>query len=53
MKIIKKIEISYFRSVYSVDLKNVDDLNILIGGNDSGKSNILKALNLFLTIRRN
>ena len=47
MKIIKKIEISYFRSVYSVDLKNIDDLNILIGGNDSGKSNILKALNLF------
>lgn len=30
-----------------MDLKNVDDLNILIGGNDSGKSNILKALNLF------
>ncbi|ELG2041456.1 AAA family ATPase [Vibrio fluvialis] len=47
MKIIKKIEVSYFRSVYSVDLKDVDDLNILIGGNDSGKSNILKSLNLF------
>lgn len=47
MKIIKRVEISYFRSVYSVDLKNVDDLNILIGGNDSGKSNILKSLNLF------
>lgn len=47
MKIIKKVEISYFRSVYSVDLKDIDDLNVLIGGNDSGKSNILKALNLF------
>ena len=47
MKIIKKIEINYFRSVYSIDLKNIDDLNILIGGNDSGKSNILKSLNLF------
>ncbi|PHS63853.1 MAG: ATPase [Thalassobium sp.] len=47
MKIIKKVEISYFRSVYSIDLKNIDDLNILIGGNDSGKSNILKSLNLF------
>lgn len=47
MKIIKKVEINYFRSVYSVVLKNVDDLNILIGGNDSGKSNILKSLNLF------
>ena len=51
MKIIKKIEINYFRSVYSVDLKEVDDLNILIGGNDSGKSNILKALNLFFNNR--
>lgn len=47
MRIIKKIEINYFRSTYSVDLKDVSDLNILIGGNDSGKSNILRALNLF------
>lgn len=47
MKIIKKVEINYFRSAYSVDLAQLDDLNILIGGNDSGKSNILKALNLF------
>ncbi len=47
MKIITKIEINYFRSTYSVDLKRVNDLNIFIGGNDSGKSNILKALNLF------
>lgn len=51
MKIIKKVEISYFRSVYSVDLRNIDDLNILIGGNDSGKSNILKSLNLFFNNR--
>jgi AAA15 family ATPase/GTPase len=47
MKIITKIEINYFRSTYSVDLKEVSDLNIFIGGNDSGKSNILKSLNLF------
>lgn len=47
MKIISKVEINYFRSVYSVDLKQINDLNVLIGGNDSGKSNILKALNLF------
>lgn len=47
MQIINKVEINYFRSVYSVSLKNISDLNILIGGNDSGKSNILKALNLF------
>lgn len=47
MQIIKKVEIKYFRSAYSVDLRDIGDLNILIGGNDSGKSNILKALNLF------
>ena len=47
MKIITKVEINYFRSTYSIDLKGVSDLNVLIGGNDSGKSNILKALNLF------
>lgn len=47
MKIISKIEINYFRSTYSVDLKKINDLNVLIGGNDSGKSNVLKALNLF------
>ena len=47
MKIIKKVEISYFRSVYSIDLKDIDELNVLIGGNDTGKSNILKSLNLF------
>ncbi len=47
MKIIKKVEINYFRSTYSIDLNGVSDLNVLIGGNDSGKSNILKALNLF------
>ncbi|WP_241087032.1 AAA family ATPase [Candidatus Vondammii sp. HM_W22] len=47
MKIISKIEINYFRSIYSVNLTNNNDINVLIGGNDSGKSNVLKALNLF------
>ena len=47
MKIISKIEINYFRSVYSVTLPKNNDINVLIGGNDSGKSNILKSLNLF------
>jgi len=28
-------------------MNDVNDLNILVGGNDAGKSNILKALNLF------
>lgn len=47
MRIISKVEINYFRSTYSIDLKRTNDLNILVGENDSGKSNILKALNLF------
>lgn len=47
MKIINRIETNYFRSVYSVDLRDLEDFNILIGNNDSGKSNILKSLNLF------
>lgn len=47
MKNISKIEIQYFRSVYRVSLTELKDLNILTGKNDVGKSNILKALNLF------
>ncbi len=47
MKIISKVEINYFRSIYSINLLRNNDVNVLIGGNDSGKSNILKALNLF------
>lgn len=47
MKIINRIEINYFRSTYNITINRTEDLNILIGNNDSGKSNILKALNLF------
>lgn len=45
--LIKKIEISYFRSIYSGSMINSAPLNIIVGGNDSGKSNILRVLNLF------
>jgi hypothetical protein len=47
VKIISKIEINYFRSIYSLTLTNNNDINVFVGGNDAGKSNILKALNLF------
>ncbi len=47
MKIISRIEINYFRSIYTANISDINDLNIIVGGNDSGKSNILKALNLF------
>ena len=50
MQVIKEIKIAYFRSFSKqVHIKNIKDLNILSGKNDSGKSNILKALNLFFT----
>ena len=52
MKILEKIEIKSFRSfgnrkVGKVNIEKLSDLNIFSGSNDSGKSNILRALNLF------
>ena len=49
MRIIEKIEIKYFRSFADNPTKiyNLKDINIFSWGNDSGKSNILRALNLF------
>lgn len=47
MRVIDRIDINYFRSVYSISLTNCRDVNVITGSNDSGKSNILKALNLF------
>ncbi len=47
MDLIKEIEIAYFRSFYKVTLGNCKDLNIVFGKNDAGKSNIVRALNLF------
>jgi hypothetical protein len=49
MKIIERVEIRYFRSFGEkiVKISDLKDLNILSGSNDVGKSNVLKALNLF------
>ncbi|MCP4563589.1 MAG: ATP-binding protein [Bosea sp.] len=47
MQLIQKIEINYLRSLYSSIIDGVGDLNIIFGRNDSGKSNLLRALNLF------
>jgi len=52
MNIIEKIEIKNFRSFGNrvkekIEILNVKDLNIISGANDSGKSNVLRALNLF------
>ena len=53
MNIIEKIEIKHFRSFdggkdqTKVKIDNLKDLNVFSGANDSGKSNVLRALNLF------
>ena len=48
MKIIRQVEIRKFRSIKSStrDL-SLSHLNIFVGQNDNGKSNVLRALNLF------
>jgi AAA15 family ATPase/GTPase len=47
MQLISKITVKYFRSLYNVDLKKCSSVNVVSGRNDVGKSNIIKALNLF------
>lgn len=53
MKLIEKIEITHFRSFlgtpkrFETVINNLLDLNIFSGSNDSGKSNVLRALNVF------
>ncbi|MDP3400286.1 MAG: AAA family ATPase, partial [Brevundimonas sp.] len=47
MKLIRRIEISYLRSLYTAVLDRPGDMNVVFGRNDSGKSNLLRALNLF------
>lgn len=46
MVYIEKIRIRNFRSILDQTI-NSGNLNILVGNNDTGKSNVLKALNLF------
>ncbi len=43
---LKKLRIKNFRSIVDETI-NLDDYNIFVGLNDCGKSNVLKALNLF------
>ena len=44
---IEKIEIQYFRSIYRTTITDVSEINVFTGKNDVGKSNVLRALNLF------
>jgi AAA15 family ATPase/GTPase len=45
--IISSVSVRYFRSINSLDLKKVEQVNIITGANDVGKSNLIRALNLF------
>lgn len=48
MRIIEKIEIKNFRSIKHLVIDSIDEsVLIFSGGNSSGKTNILRALNLF------
>ena len=48
---IERIEITKFRSFGTTEIIECDGVNIFSGGNDTGKSNVLKALNLFFNER--
>ncbi len=47
MKLIRRIEVNYLRSLYRASIDQPGDLSLVFGRNDSGKSNVLRALNLF------
>lgn len=47
MKLIEQINIQYYRSIKDAKVKAVNELNVFSGKNDVGKSNVLKALDLF------
>lgn len=52
MKIVESIRIKYFRSILNTTRGNLTDipvnhLNVIVGANDAGKSNFMKALHLF------
>ena len=48
---IEGLEIRYFRSVWRATIKDLRDITVFSGRNDVGKSNLLKALNLFFNNR--
>ncbi|ROH86420.1 hypothetical protein ED208_15385 [Stagnimonas aquatica] len=53
MKLVTNIEVAYFRSIYKDQLSECRPMNIAFGRNDSGKSNVLRALNLFFNNQTN
>ncbi|WP_347927305.1 AAA family ATPase [Pseudomonas helvetica] len=53
MRLISKVEVAYFRSIYKDQIEDCSDTNVIFGRNDSGKSNLLRALNLFFNNQTN
>lgn len=49
---IRRISIKNFRSILELSM-DVTDLTVIVGDNDCGKSNVLRALNLFFNNRTN
>jgi len=49
MKLITRIEVEGFRSLVTTTAEPLESFTCLIGANNSGKSNILRALSLFFT----
>jgi hypothetical protein len=47
VELVTSVEIGYFRSIYKEQLDDLPGVTVLFGRNDSGKSNVLRALNLF------
>jgi AAA15 family ATPase/GTPase len=44
---LKSISIQNFKSLEEESIKHPSELNVFVGKNNSGKSNILKAIDLF------
>lgn len=49
MKLITRIKVEGFRSLVAITVEPLENFTCLIGANNSGKSNILRALSLFFT----
>jgi predicted ATPase len=47
MRYISRIELTGFRSMHKAQVEDIQDFSVIFGKNDSGKSNVLRALNLF------
>jgi hypothetical protein len=45
--LIKRLTVRGYRSLKEINVENLTNFNVFVGANDSGKSNILKAIDLF------